>query len=53
MFRHVPGLFYAPKSTWTRIHDDIERRPYAFIPLLLLGSLVPALSVYYGGSVAG
>ncbi len=53
MFRHVPGLFYAPKSTWTRIHADIERRPYRFIPLLLIGSLIPALSVYYGGSVAG
>lgn len=53
MFRHVPGLFYAPKPTWTRIHADIERRPYGFIPLLLIGSLIPALSVYYGGRVAG
>lgn len=53
MFRHAPGLFYAPRSTWTRIHDDIERHPFGFIPLLLIGSLIPALSVYYGGSVAG
>ena len=53
MFRHVPGLFYAPRSTWARIHDDIERRPYASIPLLLIGSLIPALCVYYGSAVAG
>lgn len=53
MFRHVPGLFYAPRRTWTHIHDDIERRPWAFLPLLLIGSLIPALSTWYGGTNVG
>lgn len=53
MFRHIPGLFYAPRSTWARIHDDIERRPYAAIPFLLIAPLIPALCVYYGASGAG
>lgn len=53
MFRHVPGLLYAPSATWNRIHDDIERSPWGFLPLLLLGSLIPALSIYYGATVAG
>ena len=53
MFRHVPGLFHSPSATWNRIHDDIERSPCGFIPLLLLGSLIPALCIYYGASVAG
>ncbi len=53
MFRHVPGLFYAPRRTWTHIHDDLERRPWAFLPLLLIGSLIPALSTWYGGTTVG
>lgn len=53
MFRHVPGLFYAPSATWNRIHDDIERSPGGFIPLLLIGSLIPALCAYYGGAISG
>ena len=53
MFRHIPGLFYAPRSTWTRIHDDVERHPFGFIPVLLIASLIPALSAYYGGTTAG
>ncbi|PRB83861.1 Yip1 family protein [Pseudomonas sp. MYb185] len=53
MFKYVPGLFYAPNTTWKRIHDDMEHSPWGFVPLLLIGSLVPALSVYYGSSVAG
>ena len=53
MFRHVPGLLYAPSATWNRIHDDIERSPCGFLPLLLIGSLIPALSIYYGAAVAG
>src|SRR5690606_32344730 len=50
MFRHVPGLFYAPRRTWTHIHDDIERRPWALLPLLLTGSPIPALSTSYGAT---
>src|SRR5690606_32118425 len=42
-----------PSATWNRIHDDIERSPFSFIPLLLLGSLIPALCIYYGASVTG
>lgn len=53
MFRHIPGLFYAPGSTWTRIHDDVERKPFGFIPILLIMSLVPALCVYFGSTTAG
>ncbi|WP_185266923.1 Yip1 family protein [Halopseudomonas xiamenensis] len=53
MFTYVPGLFYAPRSTWQRIHDSVEHSPYGFIPVLLIGSLIPALCVYYGSSVAG
>lgn len=53
MIRHVPGLFVAPRPTWTRIHEDAEHHPLGFLPLLLLGSLIPALCVYYGGAVAG
>ena len=53
MFRHIPGLFFAPKTTWNRIHDEVERRPFGFLPVLLIASLIPALSAYYGGAVAG
>src|SRR5690606_12491633 len=42
-----------PRRTWTHIHDDIERRPWAFLPLLLIGSLIPALSTWYGGTNVG
>ncbi len=53
MIRHLPGLFYAPTATWKRLLEDSQQHPSGFIALLLLGSLIPAICVFYGGAIAG
>lgn len=53
MIRQVPRLFYAPTASWSRIHDTSQEHPGGFIPLLLLGSLIPAISVFYGATFSG
>ncbi|WP_022963403.1 Yip1 family protein [Halopseudomonas pelagia] len=53
MLSHLPALFTAPADAWERIREDAERHPWGFLPLMLLGSLIPAIASYIGAAHVG
>lgn len=53
MLSHLPALFTSPADAWDRIREDSDRQPWGFLPLMLLGALIPAVSSYIGAAHVG
>lgn len=53
MFASLPRLATSPGSAWADIRTNLDNHPWGFLPLMLLGPLFPAISVYIGGAYVG
>lgn len=53
MITFLPRLATAPGSAWSTIRESQDQHPWGFLPLLLLGPLIPAVCVYIGGAHVG
>ncbi|MBL4611666.1 Yip1 family protein [Halopseudomonas sp.] len=53
MFASLPRLATSPGAAWTDIRTDHDHHPWGFLPLMLLGPLIPAICVYIGGAHIG
>lgn len=53
MFAAIPRLATSPGSAWVDIRHNLDERPWGFLPLMLLGPLIPAICVYIGGAHVG
>lgn len=53
MFAALPRLAKAPGSAWVDIREHLDRHPWGFLPLMLLGPLIPAICVYIGATMIG
>ncbi|WP_373186581.1 hypothetical protein [Halopseudomonas sp.] len=53
MFAALPRLAKAPGSAWVDIRGHLDRHPWGFLPLMLLGPLIPAICVYIGATMIG
>ena len=53
MIKNVPGVLFSPASGWGRLRDDADARPWGFFPVLLIFSLIPAISIYIGTAHVG
>lgn len=53
MFAALPRLAKAPGPAWVDIREHLDRHPWGFLPLMLLGPLIPAICVYIGATMVG
>ncbi|HDZ56281.1 MAG TPA: DUF1282 domain-containing protein [Pseudomonas xinjiangensis] len=53
MFQLLPKLFTSPTSAWVPIRQHADTNPWGFVPVLLIFSLVPALSTFIGTAFIG
>lgn len=53
MLKHLPALLTSPADAWGRIREGADRHPWGFIPLMLLGPLIPAIASYIGAALVG
>lgn len=53
MLTHLPALLTSPGDAWERIRQDADHHPWGFLPLMLLGSLIPAVAAYIGAAHVG
>ncbi len=53
MLAHIPALLTTPADAWTHIRKDADQQPWGFLPLMLLGPLIPAVACYIGAAHTG
>lgn len=53
MIQNVPGVLFSPSSGWSHLRDRSDERPWSFLPVLLLFSLIPAVCIYIGTAHVG
>lgn len=53
MIQYVPQLFTSPSSAWSAIREEADHQPWGFLPVLLLGALIPAICTYIGAAHVG
>lgn len=53
MFQYLPKLFTAPRDGWLPIREHADRHPWSFLPVLLILSLIPAISTFIGTAYVG
>lgn len=53
MLAHIPALLTTPADAWENIRKDADRQPWGFLPLVLLGPLIPAIACYIGAAHSG
>ena len=53
MIQDVPSVLFAPKSGWIRLREHADEKTWGFVPVLLLASVIPAISTYIGTAHVG
>lgn len=53
MLAHLPALLTTPGAAWDTIRKDADQQPWGFLPLMLLGPLIPAIACYIGAAHSG
>ncbi|MFO7705477.1 MAG: Yip1 family protein [Halopseudomonas sp.] len=53
MLAQLPALLTTPGAAWGNIRKDADQHPWGFLPLMLLGPLIPAIACYIGAAHSG